>query len=383
MEEKTNNSEDVQGRIVKLENDLRAQEHRISVIVKNIIDYGFDNSDEKRRNAVWISLIGYLLSRQTATIIVGGLSTFAACIGIWLAWQANSLVKEQNKLIERQNIRLDQQTYLQESDRRSSLVFLMGSILEAIDKEIKDDVGRAKVRDLTPELIGRIVGITHILRPYKFMDGDSLISTELSPEKGQLLVSLLDSKIDSTSLNNIFQKADFSNSFLSKVEFSEIDLNYIKLDGSDLRDARFFNCNFSNAKISGVDFSRAFFRNCKFVSTNLWSNVFHNMNFDRCQFTNVYFWGSYFLTSHFSDCSFTNSMMNSCYFKNSDFFSSTFNNVSLREATIYECAYLPTLKDVIIDKKTIIDDWSYPKTYYLNLKVEKGDSVYVFMPKTN
>lgn len=383
MEEKSNNQDEIHNRIVNLENDLKAQEHRISVIVRNIIDYGFDNSDEKKRNAVWISLIGYLLSRQTAAIIVGGLSTVAACVGIWIAWQANELVSKQNILIERQNIRLDQQTYLQEADRRSSLVFLMGNVLESIDKELKDDAGKKQVRDLTPELIGRIVALTHILRPYKFMDGDILTTNELSPEKGQVLISLLDSKIDTSSLFSIFKKADFSYSFLRGVTFEDISIKNIVLNASDFRGASFFNCEIAKSQILGSDFSETYFRDCKFSEVVLWQSTLYKAQMISCELQKSPFVGSKFIDAYFDKCKFI-----SCNFERCNIYGTSFSETELIKVSMHKDTILKSysdniiLQEVTISNKTFIDDISYPSQYDLiEHEIYGQDTTYMFIPK--
>jgi len=115
----------------------------------------------------------------------------------------NKLVQQQNIKIEHQNKRLDQQTNLQEAERRSSLVFLFSNIMDAIDSELKDSLNKKDT--LSKQLIGRIIALSTRLSPYRYLtEGDTLISHPLSPERGQLLVNLVESDLDSNTYKKIW-----------------------------------------------------------------------------------------------------------------------------------------------------------------------------------
>ncbi|BDS10445.1 pentapeptide repeat-containing protein [Aureispira anguillae] len=182
----------------------------------------------------------------------------------------NQLVRQQNKkidaqtgLIQHQNQRLDQQTYLQEADRRSSLVFLFSNIMDAIDKELKDDYGKDSIRNLSPQLIGRIVALSTRLKPYNYLSGDTLIKKPLSPERGQLLVNLVESQLDSVSYKLIFEKARFNNADLSGsnlkgaylvgADMRGADLSEVNLIGADMKGADLSEVNLIGADMKGAD----------------------------------------------------------------------------------------------------------------------------------
>jgi len=175
-----------------------------------------------------------------------------ALIPITLLYQQNQLLSSQNErfdiqnnLITKQNKRLDQQTYLQEAERRSSLVFLFSNVMDAVDSELKDD--KNTNRSLSPQLIGRIAGLSTRLKPYQYLDGDTLINKPLSPERGQLLISLLGSELDTATLKKIYEKANFSysdlkyadlnSSYLKGINLSKSDLSHAILDGANLQKA--------------------------------------------------------------------------------------------------------------------------------------------------
>lgn len=180
------------------------------------------------------------------------------------------LLSNQNELIQEQNRRLDQQTYLQEAERRSSLVFLFSNIMESIDKELQKNSSRK----LSPQLIARIISLSQRLQPYRFLDGDELTEVPYSPERAQLFTNLVKSKIDDESLNKILKESNFTYSDFSGVTFSNLYIEKI-----DLSNSRFSKVNFNNSSFSGVKFSNVnmnsitldsvFFSSCSFNNTEI------------------------------------------------------------------------------------------------------------------
>ncbi len=210
----------------------------------------------------WYSWMSF--RRWVVTIFNTLFVSFAGLLGTVLLFNQNKLLARQNELLHRQNYRLDQQTYLQEAGRRSSLIFLMGNLLDAIDRELKSDVGRPGVRDLSPQIIGQIVALSNSLRPYRYLENDSLIAREISPERGQLLLSLVHSEIDNGSLARIFLTADFS-----YAELSDAILAGEYLAGINLREADFSRADLNGANLSGTDLNRADLSSAILVGTLL------------------------------------------------------------------------------------------------------------------
>ena len=175
----------------------------------------------------------------------------------------NNLVEKQNEKIDAQNIRLDQQTNLQEAERRSSLVFLFSNIMDAIDRELKNS--KNKQRNLTSPLTGRIIALSTRLKSYKYLtQGDTLTTIPLSPERGQLLINLVESHLDSITYNNIFIKANFEEADLREVNFSRANLRGTKLNKSNLSRA-----DLSRADLSRADLSRANLNKSNLNKSNL------------------------------------------------------------------------------------------------------------------
>lgn len=200
--------------------------------------------------------------------------SFGGLLGTVLIFNQNKLLLQQNQLMQSQNYRLDQQTYLQEADRRSSLIFLMGNLLDAMDQELKSDIGLPGVRDLSPQIIGRVVALSKSLRPYRYLQGDSLVAQEISPERGQLLLSIVNSQIDNSSLRRIFQVADFSyadlkGAVLSGEYLSGINLSHADLAGATLDETDMSRADMSGADLSEVVFARANLKEARFRQSKL------------------------------------------------------------------------------------------------------------------
>jgi uncharacterized protein YjbI with pentapeptide repeats len=213
----------------------------------------------------------------------------------------NTLVQNQNSLIQHQSERLDQQTYLQEADRRSALVFLMGNIFDAVDRELINDNNIN--RTLSPQLIGRIIALSHSFQPYKFLVGDSLTKSEYSPERGQLLISLVNSKINSLTLDEIYKRANFNNAYLkganfegaylsnlrlidvelSEVEFKDANLSKLKIYYSNLKRTSFYEANLEKVSIGYSNLEYA-----SFVKAKMCGVVFSESNLNKANFRNAY-----------------------------------------------------------------------------------------------
>jgi hypothetical protein len=197
------------------------------------------------------------------TLFVG----FGGLLGTMLLYNQNKLLTQQNQLLVSQNKRLDQQTYLQEAERRSALILLMGNLLDALDKELKEDIGQKGVRDLSPQMIGRIIALSNGLRPYRYLENDSLIAREISPERGQLLLSIVSSEIDNRTLRRIFEAADFSfaelhgadldGEYLENINLREADLGKANLNGTRLANADLNRADLSGAIVVGTDLRKA------------------------------------------------------------------------------------------------------------------------------
>jgi uncharacterized protein YjbI with pentapeptide repeats len=247
----------------------------------NIIEKDYDQAKRDlsllfRKTTAWYSWMNFRrwVVMAFQTIMVG----LAGVLGTILLYNQNKLLTQQNQLLNQQNIRLDQQTYLQEAERRSSLIFLMGNILDEVNDELKEDVGVKGVRDISPQLIGRVIALSNSLRPYRYLGNDSLVGRELSPERGYLLLAIVSSEIDKSSLRRIYRAADFSFSDLKKAVLSGEFLAGINLTGADLEGVRLDEADLSDANLSDAEMSDAILTNAKLNGGRLRNTILRRAN---------------------------------------------------------------------------------------------------------
>lgn len=173
-------------------------------------------------------------------------------------------------LLINQNNLIDQQTHLLEAERRSSLVFLMSNILDKVDEEIKlqqkelDSTASDSVRyKLSDQLVSRIIALSRSLQPYRLKDGN-LLSRPISPERGQLFIALMVSRINKSDLATIGFAGDFSYAIIGDIPLSNASLFSARLEYAD-----FQGVALNGADLTSADLSKANLSNAYLVSSNL------------------------------------------------------------------------------------------------------------------
>lgn len=223
------------------------------------------------------NLISNLVIRLTRISII---AFFVAFMPTVLLYLQNQKIDRQNELFLDQNKRLVQQTYLQEAERRSSVNFLVSSVLDGINDELK--LSNNKERKLSDELIGRIASLSFAMKPYHYLKRDALTKKELSPERGQLMITLLNSNINKGTMNKIFGKSNFTNADMDEVPFSGFDLSSYTIFNVSLREAKIIDCNIIGTEFAGCDME---------LSTIALKNDY--TNFMSCNLKEAKFKGSY------------------------------------------------------------------------------------------
>jgi len=190
------------------------------------------------------------------------------------------ILNSQNTLLKEQNERLDQQINLEEGSRRSSLIFLMSNIMDKMGEELKAPSNKSNI--LSDALIGRIVSLSQALRPYRYLENDQLISKPLSPERGQLLISLTNSALHESTYEKIFEKADFSYADLENANFdgnymNGIELSFANLESATFRDAVLEYANLEGANLKKVEFAETYMNGIKLNDADLQNSHLHNV----------------------------------------------------------------------------------------------------------
>lgn len=239
------------------------------------------------------------VSRETLGEIAGQgiirltrIGIFALLLGFLPAlflFQQNRLLSNQNELFSMQNKRIEQQTHLLEADRRSSYNYRLNNVLNRIDAEIKEQRDSSRVTGmenhdmefhLSEPLIGRISALSHAFKPYRFLDGDELIERPISPERGQLLVVLIKSKLDSETMHHIFENVNFQNADLTDCNISKMKFPGVNLAGSNMSKLDLSKTDFSNANLSGVDFTGSNLDGVNLKGTDLTNSILKNTKLD-------------------------------------------------------------------------------------------------------
>lgn len=224
-------------------------------------------------------LIASLIKRLTR---IGFMALLFALLPTTLMMYQNSLLKTQNKKIQ-------EQTYLAEASRRSAQMFIMGDVLSDINTEL-DVRNRSK---LSNTLVGRIVGLSRAMKPYKYLVNDKLIDKTISPERGQLLITLCNSKIEpSFFVDRILQESDFTKSELENANLYGSVLREINLKESNLSNANLVNidarrASFESANLSNADFEDANLSFVNFTNANLTKTILMGANLTKANLTNV------------------------------------------------------------------------------------------------
>ena len=340
--------------IKDLDKRLIGQEHRLFHIISNLYKYGFDTRDKDRFRQAGISLVSFFLKRQTVIIATAALASILSLASVIVSIQSRNLLEDQNEKIEYQNKRIIQQNQLLEADRRSSLVFLFNNVMDALDNELKS---QKKISDsiisknpyvignISKQLTGRIIALSRRLLPYRAYDYETdSLGPLASPERGQLLINILESEIIPAARLRIYTLGDFSYATIGDFEIKDevlslANLSYSNLAGAELSRSAFGLSNLSYANFTGADLS----------NTDCFSTNFANANF-------------------------TNAKLKEAKFRAADLSFSILNNTDFTGAELDYTIFHITKSDTMISHNDFIQ--------YLKLKSvigwERIDSLYKF-----
>lgn len=197
------------------------------------------------------SLVKRFVRVRLLSVILLLFSVLPSLISLFILLKQNDLIDTQNSLVE--------------ASRKSSYGFQLSNIFESVDR-------RNGVID--KNLRGRIIGLSHSLKPYRILEANGELSKRLySPERTQLLLFLLNASIDNTTLSKIYDGADFSNCDLRNTNLSRKYLVGINLQYSNLENAELHSSNLNEANLTGADL-----KNIQFSNGTAKSTIFTNAN---------------------------------------------------------------------------------------------------------
>lgn len=202
-----------------------------------------------------LTRVGFLL------ILTAVLPSILLIFQTYYLGKQNTLITGQSEMFKQQNKRLDQQTYLQEAERRGQTLLIMDNML----KEISTDVSRSSANAIDDATAGRLISLSKMLKPYKYLENDSLIARVTSPERGYLLVSLLETGINL----NTTARSRSNGRLIERLDFTYAELRNLLLKGADLIQIDLSNADLRNSSFNGIDFEKANLQNTWLHETNL------------------------------------------------------------------------------------------------------------------
>lgn len=172
-------------------------------------------------------------------------SLLAGLLVVFLFFKQNAQDTSKTRL---QKIEFARKAELIETTRNSGLAKWMALVLQQADVELK----KGTVKTLSDETIARVSALSYSFKPYTHVIGDSISETQLSPERGQLLMVLCRMGMDSVSFTRLMRQASFSGA-----DLREADLNGANLRGVDLKGADLHGANLEGSDLKGADLSFA------------------------------------------------------------------------------------------------------------------------------
>lgn len=389
LDELNSQISDLESRIneqtTSLEKSLIQQEHRPFRVVNNLVKYWKNDKKDPKRKASIQAFIWWLISPSTITVAS---VSIVSIVGLIIAFRANDLLSKQNDKIEKQtelikvqNERIKEQTYLTESSRRATLIFELTSILDKIDEEIDKVPPDSLTPKLSDRLEGRIIALSLSLRPYRYLQDNGVLTKAMSPERGQLLISLIASKIN---MSNISLRGDFTRADLKNADLRNTTLDNIRLGESDLSSSELNNSSFSNADIKNAILTKAEIEEVNFSKADIsFTNLdlctgdrvnFYNCLLERSVLDSTSTFASYFKdikasflsikAGRFLECDFSNAVMPFSNLSGSNFYGSNFTDANLRNSTLKKANFTNVifknvkLDSAIVDSKNWIDSLS-------------------------
>jgi len=301
-------------------------------------------------------LAAYISYSRTRNTLLG---LFIALIAGYAGYLTTMLLISQNELIKEQNTKIDTQINLDEANRRSSLVFLFSNVMDKIDAELtKNEINR----NLSPQLIGRVISLSKGLKPYKYLSDSSneIKKKAYSPERSQLFINLVESNIDKDNLSEIFNKGSFSNLEIHQYKIKKLMLNKdIILDNSAFLNLELDSCVFQTMEIDNSHINNIEFKNCKIKNMLASGVVYNNAHFENNNIVNIE--GDSII---FKDCLFRNDTINHLEADYMSFKDTYICNVSLERLKRQSDSYLKSInfENCYIDK----DSW---KKYFMKLRL--------------
>jgi len=275
-------------------------------------------------------------------------------------------LKNQNRLITGQNARMKQQTFLQEAERRSFMIGILDQIIKEVTNEAYKNNGYISKRSAT-----RLIAISKNLKPYRYLENDVLISKSVSPERGYLLLSMLENNIklgiiiDDNTKETLGEALNFEYTELNNATITDLNLDNINLDHSDLQGSNF---QISLIRGRGTQSQQSSFRHA-----NLKNAVFDKCTLKRCDFSFANMAGTSFAKSEIDHTLFINTNLENVDFSNCDLTKVNFKDATILNANFKNASVSKDFMQVMEDQLDS-DNFEYLEDHY-QLKINKNKAL--------
>lgn len=348
-------SDTLENRVETLETNVLEQEHRLLASIVNFARRNRWPKGSEKRSAVIKALFWNLLPK--AGPVAAGV-TIISLITVYLAYQANLKIENQNILMAVQN-------ELQESQRRSSLNIEISAIMDQINKErnpdyqksLKDGEHTKKGHKVAPYILSditaaRIAAISRSLKPYRNLKIDNKSIEEYrqkvsgswsvfgatpkfdilefmekdihSPEREQLFVALQTMRI---SFSNIGRNSDFSYVILKDLDLGNSDFRTVRLQKSKLDGSRVSYSIFDNGVYSKTSFKSVSGTSATFIDVDLKEADFSFSSISSADFSRSDLTGSKFIGATYIQANFSKAIMSGVDLTNANISGSDFTDV--------------------------------------------------------
>jgi uncharacterized protein YjbI with pentapeptide repeats len=179
-------------------------------------------------------------------MVLTGVVVLGSIVSSLIIYRQNKSFKLQ---IQNHNSEMQKMKAAVELLQKTNQVPLMSSILEEVGEELK----RNPARTLTDATINRIAALSSFLKPYQFIEQDSLSKKKYSKERGQLLQALLLMNINPRSFTQIKLSVVFAEAYLSGADLKGLDLSGINLKEAYLKDVDLSSANLKSANLGGAN----------------------------------------------------------------------------------------------------------------------------------
>ncbi|UOY05008.1 pentapeptide repeat-containing protein [Muricauda sp. SCSIO 64092] len=280
-----------------------------------------EESAVKKRNKSIKDKTGKVVQNNLSILREGKKIAFIIILFVSIGVSLTFLVIKSNKQnIERKKVERENKIIENAKIIKASRIPQLVSLYESINRELNEDYKKDDIRNLSPELIGRIISLSNIMEPYIYFKDNKIISKALSPERGELFYTLFKSDLETETFYKIITGSNFTYSDLSGKNLSELNLlkGLYGIEGHYNNEVQILITPLPMINFEQSDFSDAIFDDASLYG-----------NFNNCNFSNIK--AKYLLAqwSNFSHSNFQESILESSRFENCELNYSNFKNSNL------------------------------------------------------